>query len=129
MTQIEDRFHYLAADYSATGEGRTISLMITLLEPSDSEYSRKPSVTQGEDGKWKLDPGELSATNTEILTRQFAERFDEWWAVGMEVLTRADFFARFDNYVPKMAREMSREVVGEIPGNFAWHAQLHFNYS
>lgn len=129
-SKTEDWFHYLVSDYSATGEGRTVTLMITPLRPNDDEYARPPSFEQDAEGVFQFDPGELDPARTnEILKRQFTAVFDEWTAMGLEVLPREKFFDAYDIYVPKMAREMSRDAVEDIPANFFWHAQLHFNFS
>lgn len=129
-SQIEDRFYYLVSDYSATGEGRTVTLMITPLRPKDEEYDRPPSFEQDAEGAFQFDPGYLDpAKINTVLKRQFIDQFDEWTAMGAEVLTREQFFDAYDIYVPKMAREMSRDAVEDIPANFGWYAQLHFNFS
>lgn len=124
-----DRFHYLVADYFGTGEGRTVSLMITMLHPKGSEYSRKPHSYQDELGQWHFDPGELGVSIDQVLRRQFSEVFSQWDANGMAVVSREKFMESYGLYVPKMAEEMSRDAVEDVPANFFWHSQLHFNFS
>lgn len=80
---------YLVSDYFATGEGRTIMLMITYQEDFKVE---------------------------------FTERFNEYFAIGMEELDKKTFFKRYKDFIPKKVKHF------EHPW-FEWHASFYFNLS
>jgi len=50
---------FVVCDYSATGEGRTICILITYALPRYEDYEVAPSFERGDDGKLIRVPGVL----------------------------------------------------------------------
>lgn len=111
--------NYLVSDYYATGEGRTISIMITRLIPKDDEWKNPPTYT------YKYYPGELRVSVEDVLKRQFSEQFGEYMAVGMEIIPERDFKEKYQKYVPELVMKMLKEE----SGNFHYYSQFHINFA
>lgn len=119
----EDGLIYLISDYAATGEGRTISIMITAAWPVHEDYEIQPSYNEN-----GLDPGTLKNTAEERAVREFNEKFGEWFATGVEILDRYEFFHRYGNHVPEYIYKMTDTENGTAP-YMHYSAQVHYNYS
>lgn len=119
----EDGLMYLVSDYAATGEGRTISILITqgLIMPED--YEVKSSF---DENGWN--PGTLKNTAEERAVREFTDKFGSWMAIAVDVLDRYEFFHRYGNHVPEYVYKMTDPEDTKAP-YFCYHAQVHFNYS
>lgn len=124
----DELYYYLSADYSATGEGNTICLLITRAYPKiDRDYIVKPDFDLN---TGLYNPGKLRYPREKVAILEFEELFDTFWASGAEVRTRGDFIKRYDRYVPEIVKKLTGEEKPiNMPGNFQWHAQLHVNYS
>ena len=119
---------YVVSDYSATGEGRTVSVLVTRARARRDEkyndYEVEPSFT--DEG---YNPGVESNTPEFRALREFAEEFDGFWAMGAEVLDRNEFFHRFGNHVPEYLYKMT-DTDGEFtPGGLHYKSQIHYNFS
>lgn len=121
---IEDRFRYIASDYMATGEGRTICLMICIPHPDPDDYDRRPRIA--EDGAW--DPGVLRTSLDDIATRRFRERFT-YHGMGAEVMDRNAFMLAWGRFVPDAVMNMTEPGQEDGPGNLSWYQMFHFNFS
>ena len=119
----EDALMYLVSDYSATGEGKTISIMITAALPVHEDYKIVPHMTS--DG-WNT--GTLKNTAEERAVREFTEKFGEWFATGVEILDRYEFFHLYGNHVPEYIYKMT-DTENETAPYMAYSAQVHYNYS
>jgi hypothetical protein len=119
--------HFIASDYSATGEGRTISILITYLHPKPEDYEIKPHIEEqrDENGRLVFNPGVLKTKPEDILFRDFAETFDGWMAMGAEILEKEEFIRRFGRMVP----DMVIKFINEPMGNFRYFTQIHYNLS
>ena len=111
-----DRNLYLVSDYSATGEGHTIMLMITRAFPRPEDYDRDSE-----------DVMSLTKTPTEIAIKQFKNKYGEWFADGVEVLDRFEFFDRYGAYVPNLIQRMCDPDGDSYPPTFSWDSTLHIN--
>lgn len=121
----ENRMKFAACDYSATGEGRTICILITYLHPLEEDYETKPSWKQDEDGKWQYTAGVLKSSEEDIIYREFAKIFGGYMAMGIEHLTRLEFVNRFGRFVP----EFILRSINEPMGNFRYFTEIHYNLS
>jgi hypothetical protein len=123
----EELYQYLACDYFATGEGRTICLLITRAYPKPDDYEVAPDFITDENGKMEYVPGKLKNSRKLIAARQFGERFGGWYLQGAENLPREEFFTRFGRLLPEMVVKLLDSE--DIPGNFHFSQEFHFNYS
>ena len=94
----KDRFHYVVSDYGATGEGRTISILITQPRFVDDDYKVKPFI----DEDFRYYAGVLKDGHTEkvAIGRQFIEQFDGFFARGAENMPREKFIENYGKFVP-----------------------------
>ncbi len=91
---------FVVADYFATGEGRTIMLLITkAYGPSDPETNAR---------------------------EQFAKLFGDYFAIGAEIITWEDMKKDYENFLPPAILKYMNNP--DAPG-FSWHTSFHFNYS
>lgn len=116
-------YFYVAADYYATGEGRTIMLLITRAYPRSEDYEVQGGFV---DGKWT--PGVLKDNINERLIREFATRFDSYYAIGADILSREEFMKRFGQYIPiSVVKLLDEEEF--VPGNLFYSSEFHVNFS
>lgn len=102
-------FTYLVSDYSATGEGRTVSVLVTHSYIFD-------------DAVYKDD----GLTPPLRKVRLFSETFDAFWAQGMQELTQQEFESRYMWAMPEMVH---RIIHDDNPPGFSWSTQIHMNFS
>ena len=119
---MPDPLRYMVSDYAATGEGRTVSILIEALRPKDEEWARAPGFEAGRD----YVEGELGVEEEAVLRRQFEERFDDWWARGMEVMSRREMMRDYGAHLPPAVADAIEK--GGF-GGFSFFAQIHVNYS
>lgn len=107
-----DRSHwrFLINDYHSTGEGRTISLLITqalpgMAEDFDVEYNGYGTVT----------------TKEYRAIREFYKIFGEWDSRGVEFLPENHFFGIYSNCLPPLLQNIKDDHYYEF------HSQFHFN--
>lgn len=124
--KTEDRNQYVVSDYSATGEGRTVMILITRALPRYdlADYEVEPSFT--EQG---YDPGIEKTTPEERALREFSQEFGGYIAMGAEVLDRNEFFHRFGNHVPEYLYNMTDPGSDDSPPGFHYKSEIHFNFS
>lgn len=124
----EDPNQYVVSDYGATGEGRTVMILITRARPRRDEkhndYEVEPSFT--EDG---YNPGVEKNTPTFRALREFAEHFDGYFSLGAETLDRNEFFHRFGNHVPEYLYKMTDPEGEDCPPGFNYKSEIHYNFS
>ncbi len=114
---------YVVVDYFATGEGRTIFLMITRARPTYNDYEVAPSF----DDNWHYTPGTEKNTADERAIREMKEFAGDWFGLGAELLSRDDFVTRYGDMVPAVALNMSEGE--DQPGNIVYKSMFHFNYA
>lgn len=126
MKKIDELYSFVAADYCATGEGRTICLLITRAYPRKEDYEVEPEWIFSE-GKSQYNPGVLKHGPGFIALREFAEVFDGFIARGASLYNVENFKKQFGKYLPDLVFKMLEHE--DQPGNFHWHSELHFNFS
>jgi hypothetical protein len=119
-----DLYQFLAADYSATGEGRTICLLITRAYPHKEDYVRDSYFD--EEGKFVFE-SETKNTAEYRAKREFVVRFGGFIAGGVEVLEREEFLDRFAYMLPDSVTRMLLD--SDQPGNMVFSQEFHFNFS
>jgi hypothetical protein len=98
---------YLASDYYATGEGRTICLLITRGYTIQDDYL--------EDGATLKNSEKFRAA------REFLEEFGH---LDAENLSKERFIKRYGTFVPDSVQYMLDE-----PANIHFIQRFHFNYA
>jgi hypothetical protein len=122
----EELYQYLACDYYATGEGRTVCLLITRAYPHTDDYESHGSY---ENGVYTPPVMKAGHTAKARAAREFAEHFGGWYLQGAENLSREEFLKRFGNHLPPYAEKILSPDPGEGPGNFNLKLQIHMNFS
>ena len=109
----DDPWMFMVSDYCATGEGRTVCLMMTQANPNypedfvNSENNYVPSTTKEYRAK-----------------RKFKEKFGDWYANRVEFLTREKFFNKYSLFLPQKLVNLK-----DKPCSIEYHSELHFNFS
>jgi hypothetical protein len=120
----EELYQFVAADYYATGEGRTVMLLITRAYPHTDDYETHGDVV---DGVWV--PGKLKNSDKFRAGREFIEEFGGYFAMGAENLPREEFLKRFGHHLPEYVHKILAVEGNERPGNFNFKQSLHLNFS
>jgi hypothetical protein len=100
---------YLVSDYYATGEGRTICLLITCGYTIQDDYL--------EDG------ATLKNSEKFRVAREFIEEFG-YFAQGAVNLSKEEFMKRYGKFVPDSVQYMLDE-----PAKIRFIQRFHFNYA
>lgn len=117
------KYYYVASVYSATGEGLTITLLITRAYPRrDRDYKVEPSFDDN-----GYNPGELKYPQEKVALLEFADIFHAFWAGGAEVMEKDQFMEQFGEFVPNRIKKIIES--SDAPGNFQWNSHYHVNYS
>lgn len=122
----DELYQFIAADYYATGEGRTVMLLITRAYPRHDDYAAPGNYTDGVYTPPALKEG---LTPKVIAGREFIEEFDGYFARGAENLPREEFLKRFGHHLPEYVHNMLNLEGNERPGNFNFKQRLHLNFS
>ena len=85
--QATDPNFYMAADYCATGEGRTLMFMVTRAYGSVDE---PPNLTR-----------------EDIARRQFVRQFGNYMAMGVEFFDRETFLEKYGNLIPDLVKNLT----------------------
>lgn len=117
---------FAVSDYFATGEGRTVSIMLGPIQPRNDEWARAPGLVPGEGGVLHYDRGELAAPPETVVKRMFVDAFGEWYGHGCEILELAAFLERTRPFLPDVLIRILES--DDLPA-LSYRAQLHFNYS
>jgi hypothetical protein len=122
----EELYQYIACDYYATGEGRTVCLLITRAYPHANDYETHGNYTDG-----VYTPPVMKAGHTDKVraAREFAEKFDSWYLQGAENLPRDEFLQRFGHLLPEFAHKLLDAEGNDRPSNFNFAQQFHLNFS
>jgi hypothetical protein len=111
---------FVVSDYYATGEGCTISILITRAFPRQDDYDLSPSYSNsGYDG------GTLKNSANFRALREFIELFGGWYGHGAEILSKDEFLSKAGKYIPDMVVKM----LDEPSGHLHYHSQFHINFS
>jgi len=112
----EELYQFIASDYYATGEGRTVMLLITRAYPHRDDYDENYELKEGH-------------TPKVIAGREFIEQFGGYFAMGAENLLREEFLKRFGHHLPEYVHKILAAEGNERPGNFNFKQSLHLNFS
>lgn len=119
------KYYYVSSVYSATGEGVTVSLLITRAYPKHNrDYKVAPSFDDN-----GYNPGELKYSQSKIALLEFADIFHPFWASGAEVMEQEEFMEKFGEFVPDRIKKLINSEGDMVPGNFQWNSHYHVNYS
>ena len=122
----DDLYSFVASHYYATGEGSTISLLITRAYARTDDYEVLPE-TVYTDGKYHFNPGVVKMGPGFRAIREFAEVFDSFTARGAELYNYESFMAKFGHHLPEyMKKNLTSD---EPPGNLKYFSQIHLNFS
>ncbi len=103
-------FTYLICDYSATGEGRTVCVMIAHSYVFDT-----------------LSIGPPEKTQQDCMKEAFARRFGEYLTIGMREVTKNEFEERYGWTIPETVYRMITEK--PYPPGFQWSTEIYYNLS
>lgn len=120
----DDLYQYVVADYFATGEGRTVFILITRAYPITSDYEIQPSFTP--DG---YDPGKLSNTAEERAIREMYAFAGGYFGMCAQAMTREEFLKGYKAYVPNNIMRILTDDTQPQPGNLNFKLQVHLNFS
>lgn len=122
----EDLYQFLVSDYYATGEGRTIAILITRAYPYQEDYETP--------GNWDFETKEYTPpvmkngrTSEFIAAREFTVKFGGFLSHGVENLPRGEFISKYGNFLPDIAMKMLTDP--NQPGNFNFAQEFHFNFA
>ena len=118
----EELYQFLACDYFATGEGRTIMVLITRAYPKMEDYATE---SYFDENGFHL--GELKNSAKFRAARQFIEEFGGYYAQGAENLSRDEFVQKFGRFIPEIVLNLLNSE--DQPGNLSFKQEFHFNFS
>lgn len=105
----EDLWIFMASDYLATGEGRTICLMMTQAVPSkDEDFDSS---------------GNIITTQKYRAERKFEERFG-YFSAFVEIIDRKEFFDKYKKLLPEALHDIKSD-----PCYIEYFSEFHYNYS
>ena len=122
----EELYQFIACDYFATGEGRTVMLLITRAYPHADDYETPGDFT---DGVYTPPVMKQGHTPKVIAAREFIKEFGGYYAQGAENLPREEFLKRFGHHLPEYVHNMLALEGNERPGNFNFKQSFHMNFS
>ena len=122
----DELYQFLVADYYATGEGRTVMLLITRAYPHADDYETPGSYV---DGVYTPATMKKGHTPKVIAAREFIEQFGGYFAQGAENLPREEFLKGFGHHLPEYVHKILAAEGNERPGNFNFKQSLHLNFS
>jgi hypothetical protein len=124
---MSDPYQYMFSDYSGTGEGRTMCVLITRAYPKRDDYEVQPDFVEDADGKPQYVPGKLKYSQKFIAAREFKERFGDFYIHFAENLSKEDFLIRCGRLLPEMVLKLVNSK--DQPGNLHFAQEFHFNFS
>jgi len=93
---------YIVGNYAATGEGMTVSMLVTRAYPAVHQRN---------------------LSREDIALEQFSEVFGEFFGVTGEVVTREEFTNVCGQWLPQLLLQM----IEEDAWNIRWFSQVHVN--
>ena len=124
---MDEHYQYVFSDYSGTGEGRTMCVLITRAYPKRDDYEIQPDFVEDAEGKPQYVPGKLKYSQKFIAAREFKERFGDFYIHFAENLSKEDFLTRCGRLLPEMVLKLVNSE--DQPGNLYFAQEFHFNYS
>lgn len=122
----EELYQFLACDYFATGEGRSVMLLITRAYPHADDYET-PGDYNLETKEYTPPVMKKGLTPKVIAAREFAEQFGGYYLQGAENLPRDEFITKYGRHLPEYVLNFLNSE--DQPGNFNFKQSVHFNFS
>lgn len=107
-------YYIIVSNYFATGEGNTVSILITMAYPSIDDYDENH---------------QLKCTREEIAKREFVENAGSYYGMCAESISVEDLLKRYVNHLPPFIVRVLKEENDILPGNFNHFQQTHINFS
>jgi hypothetical protein len=109
----DDYWIYMYSEYFGTGEGQTVSLMVTQAVPRGDDYPP--------DG-----PDRYKAVNSKAYraVREFHKEFGTWELYGLRFLPKQEFYTQCVYYIPPVMMKLSNAKCYKH-----FHTQVHYNFS
>lgn len=107
----DEHWVYMYSEYFATGEGQTVSLMVTQAVPHGDDY----------------DPNDKYKTvNTKAFraVREFHKEFGTWELYGLRFMTREQFYMQCAYFIPPVMMKLANANCYKH-----FHTQVHYNFS
>jgi hypothetical protein len=104
---------YMIADYCATGEGHTVSLMVTQANARGDDYPP--------DGPDRYKPVNTKAYRA---VREFHKEFGTWQLYGLRFLSKEAFYSECAYYIPPVMMKLSNAKCYKH-----FHTEVHYNFS
>lgn len=120
-------YYFVASDYSATGEGRTVSLLITSVILNSEHYEVQPEYVNM-NGSWTYNEGILKHSHAQIAIENLNKRIPSYFAACSEVFTEEQFFKLYGKMIPKNIKEIF-DKNNKVKPSLDWFQSLHLNYS
>jgi hypothetical protein len=104
---------YMIADYFGTGEGQTVSLMVTQANARGDDYPP--------DGPDKYKPVNTKAYRA---VREFHKEFGTWQLYGLRFLSKEAFYTECAYYIPPVMMKLSNAKCYK-----RFYTEVHYNFS
>ena len=108
----DELYQFIVSEYYATGEGKTVCVLITRAYPWAEDYDKHQRVKSSV--KFRA-------------AREFVVKFGGHMAQGAENLTREQFYDKVSHYLPEFVKNILND--SEQPGNFNYAQEFHINFS
>ena len=119
--------YFMVSDYYATGEGRTVSILIDTPDINQSDYEIPPGYVVNAFGDKIWTEGFLKPEYDpkSTLLAKFEKEFGDFFSIGVDFLTEEEFFENYQDFIPDIIKEKlkDRKIF-----NIFWKNQFHFNY-
>lgn len=106
-------YQILVSDYGATGEGRTVCILITRAYPEAKDYENNVVVT----------------TAGYRACREFLAHFGEFFNHFVESVEQDFLLEHYGMFLPDMVKKVLTAGATSKPGNFEFAQSYHVNYS
>lgn len=108
---LDEHWVYMYSEYFGTGEGQTVSLMVTQALPRGDDFDP--------DDKYKT-----ITTKSYRAVREFHEEFGTWELHGLRFLTREQFYMQCAYFIPPVMMKLANANCYKH-----FHTQVHYNFS
>jgi hypothetical protein len=107
----DDYWIYMYSEYFATGEGQTVSLMVTQAVPRGDDYSTENKY-------------ETVNSKAYRAVREFHKEFGTWELYGLRFFPKQEFYTQCAYFIPPVMMKLSSAKCYKH-----FHTQVHYNFS
>ena len=107
----DDYWIYMYSEYFATGEGQTVSLMVTQAVPRGDDYSTENKY-------------ETVNSKAYRAVREFHKQFGTWELYGLRFFPKHEFYTQCAYFIPPVMMKLSNAKCYKH-----FHTQVHYNFS